>query len=109
MATLIKQAATQCPDAQVVVSGYSQGAAMVHRSVEQLDAATRGRIAAGVTYGDTQKQQDDEGIPGLAADRTHIICHDGDLVCEGTLVITGAHLGYENEAPEAVEFIVGKL
>ncbi|KAK7750134.1 hypothetical protein SLS62_007882 [Diatrype stigma] len=109
MAALITQAATECPDAQLVVSGFSQGAAMVHRSVEQLDTATAGRIAAGVTYGDTQKAQDNGGIPGLAADRTHIICHDGDLVCEGTLIVTEAHHGYENEAPEAVEFIVGKL
>lgn len=109
MAALITQAATQCPDAKLVVSGFSQGAAMVHRSVEQLDAATAGRIVAGVTYGDTQNEQDGAAIPGLAADRTLIICHEGDLVCEGTLIITLAHGGYENEAPEAVEFIVGNL
>lgn len=109
MAALITQAATQCPNAQLVVSGFSQGAAMVHRSVEQLDASVAARIVAGVTYGDTQRQQDDGLIPSLGADRTHIICHDGDLVCEGTLIITAAHDGYENEAPEAVEFIVSKL
>ncbi|KAI1252492.1 hypothetical protein MGN70_007070 [Eutypa lata] len=109
MAALITQAATECPDAQLVVSGFSQGAAMVHRSVEQLETAVAARIVAGVTYGDTQREQDDGLIPGLDAERTHIICHDGDLVCEGTLIVTDAHDGYENEAPEAVEFIVGRL
>lgn len=109
MAALITQAATDCPGSQLVVSGFSQGAAMVHRSVEQLSQSVVARIAAGVTYGDTQKAQDDARIPGLAADKTHIICHDGDLVCEGTLIITDAHDGYENDAPEAVEFITSKL
>ena len=109
MAALITQAATDCPESQLVVSGFSQGAAMVHRSVEQLSESVAARIAAGVTYGDTQNAQDDGRIPGLPANKTHIICHDGDLVCEGTLIVTDAHDGYENDAPEAVEFIVSKL
>lgn len=109
MAALIQQAADDCPQATLVVAGFSQGAALTHRAVEQLPAGTAARIAAGVTYGDTQRQQDDGRIPGLAADRTLIICHEGDLVCEGTLIITDAHDGYENDAPDAVEFIVGKV
>ncbi len=109
MATLIEKAAAQCPSSRIVVSGFSQGAALVHRSVERLGAATAARVAAGVTYGDTQRAQDGARIPGLAADRTLIICHDGDIVCEGTQLITLAHDGYEKQAPDAVAFILGKL
>ena len=109
MAALIAQAATECPESKLVVSGFSQGAALVHRSVEQLSQSVAARISAGVTYGDTQRKQDKGRIPGLAADKTLIICHDGDLVCEGTLIVTDAQDDYENDAPEAGEFIVGKL
>ncbi|RYP16623.1 hypothetical protein DL765_005014 [Monosporascus sp. GIB2] len=109
MAALITQAAVKCPASKLVVSGFSQGAALVHRSVEQLPSSVRARIFAGVTYGDTQRKQDNGRIPGLDASKTLIICHDGDLVCEGTLIVTGAHDNYELDAPEAVEFIVSKL
>jgi len=109
MAALITDAATSCPSAQLLVSGYSQGAAMVHRSIEQLSASVRGQIAAAVTYGDTQNQQDGAQIPNYPVAKTLIICHDGDLVCDGTLIITGEHSGYEEQAPQAVEFMTGLL
>ncbi|KAJ8113880.1 hypothetical protein ONZ43_g5044 [Nemania bipapillata] len=63
-----------------------------------------------VTFGDTQRQHDGGGrIPGLDAARTLILCNVGDLVCEGTLVITGAHLSYTASVPAAVSFIVNKV
>jgi cutinase len=108
-AELITNAANACPSSQLVVSGYSQGAALVHRSIERVSAAVSARIAAAVTYGDTQRQQDNGVIPNLTPSKSLIICHDGDLVCEGTLIITDAHFGYENDAPQAVDFIVSRL
>ncbi|KAI1445515.1 carbohydrate esterase family 5 protein [Annulohypoxylon stygium] len=109
MRALITQAATQCPTAKLVVSGYSQGAALVHRSVEAAETSVKGRIYAAVTYGDTQKAQDDDQIPSFDASKTLILCHDGDKVCEGTLIVTDAHHGYSDLAPEAVDFIVSKV
>jgi cutinase len=108
-ATLITQAANACPSSRLVVSGYSQGAALIHRAVERVSAAVSARIVAAVTYGDTQREQDNGVIPNLAASKSLIICHDGDMVCEGTLIITDAHFGYENDAPQAVSFIRSKL
>ncbi|KAI1212115.1 carbohydrate esterase family 5 protein [Annulohypoxylon truncatum] len=109
MRALITQAATQCPTAKLVVSGYSQGAALVHRSVEAAEAGVKERIYAAVTYGDTQKAQDDDHIPDFDPGKTLILCHDGDEVCEGTLIVTDAHSGYSDLAPEAVSFIVSKV
>lgn len=109
MRALITSAATQCPTSKLVVSGYSQGAAMVHRSIEGATAAVKARIFAAVTFGDTQKDQDDGVIPNFDPSKTLIICNTGDLVCDGTLVITSAHLDYTGSVSQAVTFITAKL
>lgn len=109
MATLINTVASTCPNADILLSGYSQGAAMVHASVKRLTAAVKARINAAVTFGDTRNTQDGGQIPGLSTDRTLIICNDGDLVCDGTLEITAAHLRYGPRVPEAVAFLVSKV
>ncbi|KAI1372499.1 carbohydrate esterase family 5 protein [Hypoxylon crocopeplum] len=109
MRALITQAATQCPSSKLVVSGYSQGAALVHRSVESATADVKNRIYAAVTFGDTQKEQDGSQVPNFDASKTLILCHDGDLVCEGTLIVTDAHHEYHDLSPDAVDFIVSKV
>ncbi|KAK6073170.1 cutinase precursor [Seiridium cupressi] len=109
MATLITTVANTCPSAKIVLSGYSQGAAMVHASVKRVTAAVKARVNAAVTFGDTRNTQDAGTIPGISADKTLIICNDGDLVCDGTLTITAAHLAYGPRVPEAVSFIVSKV
>ncbi|KAI1137650.1 carbohydrate esterase family 5 protein [Hypoxylon sp. FL0543] len=109
MRALITQAATQCPSSKLVVSGYSQGAALVHRSVEAASTDVKDRIYAIVTFGDTQKAQDGGQVPNFDPSKTLILCHDGDKVCEGTLIVTDAHHEYHDLSPEAVDFIVSKL
>ncbi|KAI1505980.1 cutinase [Biscogniauxia marginata] len=108
MRALITQAATDCPDSKIAVSGYSQGAALVHRSLENATAAVKDKVVAAVTFGDTQKAQDDDQIPDFDTGKTLILCHDGDEVCEGTLIITNKHFDYSDLAPTGADFIVGK-
>ncbi|KAK8069889.1 cutinase [Apiospora phragmitis] len=109
MATLIGQVASKCPSASIVIAGYSQGAAMVHRAAEKLTTAARARVAAAVTFGDTQKAQDNGRVPTIDAGRTRIFCNSGDRVCEGTLIITGAHSDYTSSVAPAVSFIMSKV
>lgn len=66
MQRLIQQATTQCPDSKLVVGGYSQGAALTHRAVEDLPQAQKDRIVAAFTFGDTQNEQ---------------VCHPPVIVC----------------------------
>lgn len=48
-----------------------------------------------------------QAVQGVSAERTKIICHDGDNVCQGGAVILPAHLTYGTEnADEAAEFVV---
>lgn len=109
MRALITQAATECPSSKLVVSGYSQGAALVHRSVESASTSVKDRIYAAVTFGDTQKAQDGGQVPNFDPSKTLILCHDGDEVCDGTLIITDAHSAYHDLSPDAVSFIVSKV
>jgi cutinase len=57
MQRLIGQAVSQCPDSKLVVGGYSQGAALTHRAVEDLPQAQKDAIVAAFTFGDTQNEQ----------------------------------------------------
>lgn len=109
MADLVGQVASKCPSSSIVISGYSQGAALVHRAAEKLTAAARARVAAAVTFGDTQKAQDNGRVPTIDAGKTRIFCNDGDRVCEGTLIITGAHSDYTSSVAPAVSFITSKV
>lgn len=57
MVDLIGQVASKCPASKLVVGGYSQGAALTHRAVENLPQAQKDQIAGAFTFGDTQNQQ----------------------------------------------------
>jgi len=105
MQDTINAMVSQCPESTIVVGGYSQGAAVVHRAVEELPAATMDRIAGVLTYGDTQKQQDNNQVPNFDPAKTMIICARGDLVCVGTLTILPAHLSYGADADEGAAFL----
>lgn len=101
--------ASQCPDSVIVAGGYSQGAAVNHRAIEELPANVKDRVAGVVLYGDTQKQQDNDQIPNFPADKVKIICQVGDAVCLGQLVVLPAHLTYGVRADEGVEFLTTQI
>ena len=48
-AQLLEQAASECPDTQIVLSGYSQGAIVVHMGEALVSAEVAARIAAVVS------------------------------------------------------------
>ncbi|KKY22391.1 putative cutinase 1 [Diplodia seriata] len=109
MRDMFNLAASKCPDTIIVGGGYSQGAALTHRSVEDLSASVRNRIAGIVTFGDTYNLQSGGRIPGLPQEKLKIICNTGDLVCAGTLVIAPAHLDYVRRVPEAASFLTDRI
>ena len=88
---------------------FSQGAALVHRAVEDRSSSVKARIAGAVTYGDTRNQQDGGRIPNFDTAKTKVICNSGDAVCSGTLTILPAHLDYVRRVPEAVSFLVARI
>ncbi|KAM5349608.1 hypothetical protein ACJ41O_006113 [Fusarium nematophilum] len=101
MLGLLDEANTKCPDATIVAGGYSQGAALVAAAIEDTDQATRDKIAGVVLFGYTQNEQNNGQIPNFPPERTQVFCNNGDLVCEGTLIVVAAHLAYGNDASGA--------
>lgn len=87
----------------------SQGAAVTHRAIENLDQSVKDKIVGVITYGDTQKKQDDSQIPNFPPEKLLILCNDGDAVCSGLLLVLPPHLDYEKRVPEAVAFLTDKI
>ncbi|KAF5365231.1 hypothetical protein D9758_005409 [Tetrapyrgos nigripes] len=106
MAADITSAASSCPNAKIVSSGYSQGGQLVHNSAAMLSASVLARINAVVIFGDPKR---DQAISGISASEIDIICHDGDNICDGGIIIAAPHLNYQNDAPAAAQFIASHV
>lgn len=104
MASLVSQSLKQCPNSKIVLSGYSQGAMVVHNAVadQGVDASDVGAV---VLFGDPENGSSVGSIP---SSKVLEICATGDDVCNGsgTYTITQAHLSYGNNATEAANFII---
>ena len=100
------QAASRCPSTKIVVSGYSQGAQLVHTATQRLSAVTAARVTAVVTFGDADR---DETFGLVATSKILIICHTGDNICENGINITPEHRNYEKDAPTAAAFVAARV
>ncbi|KAM0335616.1 hypothetical protein ACHAQA_000664 [Verticillium albo-atrum] len=109
MSAVLLGAATNCPASKVVVCGYSQGAAVAHRSIESLPPAAQSQIVGVLTVGDTQKTQDGSRIFNFPPDRVSFLCNPGDVICDGQLVVLAPHLDYTRRADEGVQFLASKI
>ncbi|EMD90611.1 carbohydrate esterase family 5 protein [Bipolaris maydis ATCC 48331] len=103
----------KCPSAVIVCGGYSQGAAVNHRAIEDLSTAVKNQIAGVVTFGDTQARRDNQQIPNFPKDKLKIFCGGAvrDTVCDGNLAaaVLLPHLSYGSDAGEAGRFLIGKI
>ncbi|KAJ4395183.1 hypothetical protein N0V91_011026 [Didymella pomorum] len=107
---LLNLANTKCPNSKVVTGGYSQGSALMAAALTDATATVRNQVVGTVLFGYTQNQQNRGGIPNYPSDRLEVFCAVGDLVCDGTLIITAAHLSYGDEAAgEAPRFLASKI
>jgi cutinase len=89
---------------------HSQGAALMAAAISDLDATVQEQVVGAALFGYTKNLQNGGEIPNYPADRTLVECATGDLVCTGSLVITPAHLAYNDEARgEAADFLASKV
>lgn len=78
-------------------------------SIQALPAAVQSKIYGVVLFGFTRNLQDGGKIPNYSSSKTKVYCAVGDLVCDGTLVITAAHLTYGVDAMPAAAFLASSL
>ncbi|KAJ6629664.1 cutinase-domain-containing protein [Mycena sp. CBHHK59/15] len=110
MANLINTAATKCTSTKIVISGYSQGAQLVHNAADKLTAAVTARIAAVVVFGDPDRvgRSTLPPVGTVPAAKVDSFCHTGDIICTG-LGGAAEHLNYDEDAPNASAFIVARV
>jgi len=117
MVKAVTDALSSCPDTQIVLSGYSQGAMLVHNTMNNLDATQTAKVKAAVTFGDPFVGQAVKGVPDGAFKS---FCASADTVCAtgaGTSPSSGGtksasasgHLGYGSDTTTAADFIKGKV
>ncbi|MCJ1366497.1 hypothetical protein MMC16_005626 [Acarospora aff. strigata] len=106
LASLAKQAASQCPKTQIVLSGYSQGAQVVHLGAAQIPASVAARVAAVVVFGDPNK---DQPFPNISPAKVVTFCFLSDLICYGKPIITPSHLAYGINAWPAAAFVKSRV
>ncbi|KAG8533133.1 uncharacterized protein KY384_001916 [Bacidia gigantensis] len=118
LADLTNQAASQCPDTQIVLSGYSQGAQVVHLGASTISSEAAAKVAAivcshaafrksrmlisQVLFGDPKK---DQPFPNVDGSKVKTFCFNEDLICDATPVVDSYHLSYAVDAIPAAQFV----
>lgn len=103
MAKLAKEALAACPNTKLVLSGYSQGAMVVHNAISEqgLDGSD---VAAIVVFGDPFNG---EAFKDVDSSKVLEVCGSSDVVCiAGKSDETGSHLSYGKDAEQAATFVI---
>ncbi|KAH8801264.1 cutinase [Flagelloscypha sp. PMI_526] len=106
MANMAATALTNCPNTKIVLSGYSQGAQLVHNAAALISTTTANHVAAVVVFGDPDNG--DAFGKGLDA-KSITFCRDGDNICDGGDLILPPHLAYGADTGKAATFIASKV
>jgi len=87
---ILNQAAAKCPTSKIFMSGYSQGAMVVHNGIAYATETARKRVAGVLVFGDPFQGASIKGYNGPII----TYCKKGDGVCGGNFEISASHLSY---------------
>jgi len=100
----LKALVSRCPNTNVVLSGYSQGAMVARECAAYSTPAVQKRIKGLALFGDPFNGASVKGVP---QSNIKTWCNNGDGVCKGEFVIGAAHLSYTGNARAAATWIQG--
>ncbi|KAJ6558294.1 carbohydrate esterase family 5 protein [Mycena capillaripes] len=78
LASTVTDYVNACPDANVVISGWSQGALVAHKGLALLAPEVQAKVKGLATFGDPQKLFSSEGVPSGVA--FHSECFTGTIL-----------------------------
>ena len=104
MASLANKVLKECPNTKLVLSGYSQGALLVHNALS-TGKIEGSKVAAVCVFGDPFNGQSFKGVDDSKVVR---YCGSADPICDhnGQKNAGGSHLGYSKEASAAAAKVV---
>ncbi|KAH6712380.1 cutinase [Leptodontidium sp. MPI-SDFR-AT-0119] len=105
MATMVEGTVQNCPNAKIVMSGYSQGGQLIHNAAAMLPSATMAKISSVVIFGDPNNGKP---VAGADAAKTIVICHPGDDICDGGDLVLLEHLTYSKDTVQAATFAASR-
>lgn len=120
MADLANKTASACPNTKIIMSGYSQGAQVVHNAMDKIAAMSNAtsnatgpnnvdvasRVSSVVLFGDPRNGT---AVAGVDQARVLSLCNAQDDICaKGGDIITLDHLTYNRNAPQAAMFVMQK-
>ncbi|KAJ4392225.1 hypothetical protein N0V93_005850 [Gnomoniopsis smithogilvyi] len=106
MASYVNQSLVSCPDVPIVMSGWSQGAQVVHKAAELVGPEIMGSMSSVITFGDPVSSS---SIDGIDTSKVLVICHEGDDVCDFGDFLGPLHFTYAKDTPEAASFVASHL
>ncbi|KAK0102929.1 hypothetical protein ONS95_000879 [Cadophora gregata] len=106
MASLINSTLVTCPSTPLLLSGYSQGAQLVHLATSMLPSDTASKIASIILFGDPKNGTT---IQGVESARIRTFCHAADIICKGGEAVLKDHLTYAKDARSAAMWAMGSV
>lgn len=119
------------------MSGWSQGAQVVHKAAAAVGSKNMGLVSSVVTFGDpglyfpplclilwvmnhefffffvdesfSPSTDSAKKIEGIAAAKVKVICHEKDSICQFGSMLVPSHFTYARDTTVAAEFVVKNI
>ena len=105
--TTLALAMQNCPKTSIVLSGFSQGAMIMHLAAKRfIPPAVMKSVAAVVLFGDPKNGT---AMSGIDSRKVATFCNDGDAICAGSDIVLAPHHSYEANSDSAASIVARLL